>query len=378
MDSLLGTGIKGEVRPEFAAAVAAINDAGRPVLAVDLPSGLDADTGTVLGCAVRADATATFIGVKRGLLTGAGPDHAGELDFAELDLPDAVFDGPGAPGGLALLTLGAGELALAPRARSAHKGRFGHVLVVGGDLGMGGAVAMAAEAALRSGAGLVSAATRGAHIPAILARTPEVMVRGVEQRGEVLTLLDRASVVVLGPGLGTAPWGEQLFDAVLESRRPLVVDADGLNLLAARSAHRDDWVLTPHPGEAARLLECSRDAVNDDRFGAAKALQERYGGVIVLKGCGSIIAGPEGLMLSPYGNPGMASGGMGDVLSGVIAALLGQGLAAQRATALGVCLHGAAGDVAAASGSIGLAASDLAPHLRRLLDGIVDGRCPAP
>lgn len=373
VDALLGTGIKGEVRPEFAAAVTAINDAGRPVLAVDLPSGLDADSGTVLGCAVRATATATFIGVKRGLLTGDGPDQAGELEFADLDLPDAVFDGPGAPAGLALLTLGDGDLVLEPRARAAHKGRFGHVLVVGGDTGMGGAVAMAAEAALRTGAGLVSAATRSAHIPAILARTPEVMVRGVEQRGEVLPLLERASVMVLGPGLGTAPWGEQLFDAVLEARRPLVLDADGLNLLAARPERRGDWVLTPHPGEAARLLGCTHGAVNGDRFGAARELQERYGGVVVLKGCGSIVAGPEGLMLSPYGNPGMATGGMGDVLSGVIGALLGQGLAPQRATALGVCLHGAAGDAAAAAGSLGLAASDLAPHLRRLLDGIITG-----
>ena len=373
VDALLGTGIRGSVRPEFASAVERINAAGRPVLAVDLPSGLDADTGVVLGCAVRATATATFIGVKRGLMTAAGPDHAGELTFDDLRLPEAVFSGPDAPAGVGLATLGADDLVLAPRSRDAHKGRFGHVLVVGGDHGMGGAVALAAESALRCGAGLVSAATRGIHIAAILTRTPEVMVRAVEARADLLPLLQRASVVVVGPGLGQEPWGEQMFDAVLECGRPLLLDADALNLLAERPQRREDWVLTPHPGEAARLLGCTTAEVGADRFAAAAALRERFGGAVVLKGVGSLIAGDGDLALAPYGNPGMASGGMGDVLSGVIGALLAQGLPPFRAARLGVCLHGAAGDAAAAGGSVGLAASDLAPHLRRLLDGIRDG-----
>ncbi|MCC5872040.1 MAG: NAD(P)H-hydrate dehydratase [Gammaproteobacteria bacterium] len=370
VDGLLGTGIAGEVRPEFAVAVEKINGAGLPVLALDVPSGLAADTGCVLGCAVRATATITFIGVKRGLLTGDGPDQVGELEFDDLGLPDSVFTGASAPVGIGLLTLGGDELRLPPRARNAHKGRYGHVLIVGGDHGMGGAVALAAEAALRCGAGLVSAGTRAEHIAAILARTPEVMVRPLESRSALLPLLDRASVVVLGPGLGQEPWGEQMFDAVIESGRPLVIDADGLNLLAATEHRRDDWVLTPHPGEAARLLGMTTAAVNADRFAAVLALQARYGGAVVLKGAGSLIACGDELALSPYGNPGMATGGMGDVLSGVIGALLGQGLTPMRAASLGVCLHGAAGDAAAASGEMGLAASDLAPHLRRLLDGI--------
>ncbi|TVS11009.1 MAG: NAD(P)H-hydrate dehydratase [Gammaproteobacteria bacterium] len=373
VDALLGTGIRGAVRPDFAAAVERINTAGRPVLAVDLPSGLDADTGVVLGCAVRATATASFIGVKRGLMTAAGPDHAGELTFDDLGLPEAFFSGTGAPVGVGLATLGADDLLLAPRSRDAHKGRFGHVLVVGGDHGMGGAAALAAESALRCGTGLVSAATRGSHVAAILARTPEVMVRAVESRADLLPLLERASVVVLGPGLGQEPWGEQMFDAAVASGRPLLLDADGLNLLARRPQRREDWVLTPHPGEAARLLGCTTTEVGADRFAAVAALQQRFGGAVVLKGLGSLIAGGEDLVLAPYGNPGMATGGMGDVLSGVVGALLAQGLDPFRAARLGVCLHGAAGDAAAAGGCIGLAAGDLVPHLRRLLDGIGAG-----
>lgn len=370
LDGLLGTGIEGEVRPEFAAAVEKINAAGLPVLALDVPSGLAADTGCVLGCAVRATVTITFIGVKRGLLTGEGPDCAGELAFDDLGLPDALYTEQQAPKGIRLLTLGGDDLQLPRRPRNAHKGRFGHVLLVGGDQGMGGAVALAAEAALRSGAGLVSAATRAEHLAPILARTPEVMVRPVATRAALLPMLERASVVVLGPGLGQEPWAQQLFDAVLTTNLPLVIDADGLNLLATTGQRRDDWVLTPHPGEAARLLGTTTASINDDRFAAVSALQTRYGGAVVLKGVGSLIACADEVALSPYGNPGMATGGMGDVLSGVIGALLAQGLSPMRAAALGVCLHAAAGDAAAASGAVGLAASDLAPHLRRLTDGI--------
>lgn len=370
VDGLLGTGLAGPLRPAFAAAVESINAAGLPVLALDLPSGLAADSGCVEGAAVRATATITFIGVKRGLLTADGPDHSGELECHDLDLPETVYSGPQAPAGIRLLTLGEEDLWLPRRARNAHKGHFGHVLIVGGDHGMGGAVALAAEAALRCGAGLVSVATREAHLAAVLGRTPEVMVRPVATRDALLPMLQRASVVVVGPGLGQEPWAEQLFDAVLECKRPLVVDADALNLLAGRGLSRADWVLTPHPGEAARLLDCSTAAIGGDRFAAAAALQARHGGTVVLKGAGSLVAGAADLGLSPYGHPGMATGGMGDVLSGVIAALLAQGLEPMRAAAMGVCLHGAAGDAAAASGAVGLVASDLAPHLRRLLDGL--------
>jgi NAD(P)H-hydrate epimerase len=246
---------------------------------------------------------------------------------------------------------------------------------VGGDYGMAGAAAMAAEAALRCGAGLVRVATRPEHVAALVARTPEAMPCGVSSGEDFTPLLESADVLVVGPGLGQSPWSEHLLQLAAASGKPMVLDADGLNLLAAgclgegpgEAKHRDNWVLTPHPGEAARLLDSTTGEVQADRFAAARALQQRYGGVAILKGNGSLIAGARQLLLSDYGNPGMASGGMGDVLSGVIGSLLAQHLPPLEAAALGVCLHGAAADIAAQEGQRGLAATDLIPEMRTLL-----------
>ena len=249
---------------------------------------------------------------------------------------------------------------------------YGTVAVVGGDHGMAGAAAMAAEAALRCGAGLVRVATRPEHVAALVARTPEVMPVGIDSGGDFDPVLAAADVLVVGPGLGQSPWSEHLLQRSLAAGKPLVLDADALNLLAAGSVggagSREDWVLTPHPGEAARLLGTDTAGVQRDRFHAVATLQERFGGVVVLKGNGSLVAGNGEMLLSDYGNPGMASGGMGDVLSGVIGALLAQGLPPLQAPALGVCLHGAAGDIAAEEGQRGLAATDLIPCMRALLD----------
>lgn len=367
VDALLGTGISGPVRPAFATAIDAITDSGRPVLALDLPSGLDADAGCALGVAVRADATITFIAAKRGLLTGVGPDHAGDLAFADLGVPHQVFEADGTDAETELLRLGEGPCRLPRRARAAHKGAFGHVLIVGGDQGFGGAAILAAEAAFRIGAGLVSVATRSEHVAPLLARAPEAMARAVDTRAEVLALAERASVVVVGPGLGQSPWGEQMLDGVLASGRALVVDADALNLLAANDRPLPAGsVITPHPGEAARLLGITTAEIGVDRFAAVAALTARTGAVALLKGAGTLIAGAsgDGVALCPYGNPGMASGGMGDVLSGVVGALLAQGMDARAAACFAACLHGAAGDLAALEqGEPGLRASDLAPHL---------------
>ena len=262
---------------------------------------------------------------------------------------------------------------LPPRPADAHKGLFGHALVVGGGRGMAGAAIMAGEAAVRCGAGLVSAATRPEHVTALACRVPEVMACGVEGTNDMPPLLDRATAIAVGPGLGTTPWAEQLLFRVVEREVPLVVDADALNLLAAgrvvENPHRDNWILTPHSGEAARLLDCTAAEVQADRFAAARALQGRYGGVALLKGAGTLVCGGDDAYLCPYGNPGMASGGMGDVLSGVLVALLAQGLAPLDAACLGACLHGMAGDIAAQDGAAGLSATDLMPVLRRLLGG---------
>ncbi|QFU74570.1 NAD(P)H-hydrate dehydratase [Halioglobus maricola] len=368
VDGMLGTGLGGDVRGPYLDAIAAVNAAGARVLALDIPSGLCADTGKVLGSAVVADLTVTFIGLKRGLFTGQAPDYVGELQFADLMVPPETYRQLEADA----YRLDLAELleALPARPANAHKGLYGTVLVVGGDYGMAGAVAMAAEAALRCGAGLVRVATRLEHVAALVARTPEVMPLGVASGDDLKPLLDSADVVVVGPGLGQSEWSRFLAQAAVASGKPLVLDADGLNLLAAGelslagAAH----VITPHPGEAARLLGIANAEVQSDRFAAASALQHQYGGVVVLKGNGTLIAGGGAQLLSDYGNPGMATGGMGDVLSGVIGALLAQGLALTEAAALGVCLHGAAGDLAAEDGQRGLVATDLIPWLRELLE----------
>ncbi len=369
VDAMLGIGLTGEVRGDYVSAIDAINATGVPVLAVDIPSGLCSDTGRVLGTAVQADLTVTFIGLKRGMFTLQAPDYTGAVQFADLGVPPEVY--AAVPADCSRLELETLLERLPARPATAHKGLYGTVLVVGGDYGMAGAAALAAEAALRCGAGLVQVATRAEHVAALVARTPEVMPRGVNSGAELTPMLAAADILVVGPGLGQSPWSLQLLQLALASGLPLVLDADALNLLAlgglGDTRPAGNWVLTPHPGEAARLLACSTAEVQANRFAAVHALQQRYGGVIVLKGNGSLVTGGEGILLSDYGNPGMASGGMGDVLSGVIGALLAQHLPLLEAAALGVCVHGAAADIAAGEGQRGLAASDLIPLLRSLL-----------
>ena len=369
VDALLGTGLSGEVRENYRQAIEAVNGLAVPVVAVDIPSGICADTGRVLGCAVRADLTVTFIGLKRGLFCLSAPDYTGDIIFSDLAVPMAVYDEVNAECQRAELEP---LLELLPmRPATAHKGMYGSVLVIGGDLGFGGAVAMAVEGALRSGAGLVRAATRAEHVGTIITRTPEAMAIGVESAADIQPLLEACDVVVIGPGLGVGEWSRHLLQLALAADKPMVVDADALNLLAEEAdapQHRDNWLLTPHPGEAARLLSCSSAEVQSDRFAAARDLQARYGGVGVLKGNGTLVASAQHCLLCDYGNPGMASGGMGDVLSGILGALIAQGLSLEAAAALGVCLHGAAADLAAANGQRGMLATDLLPYVREMLE----------
>lgn len=371
VDALLGTGLSGEVRSESAQAIEVINQSGLPVIAIDIPSGLCSDRGVVLGSAVLADLTISFIGMKQGLMTGEAAACCGELYFSDLSVPDDVYQGitPDAD----RLDIDVLTSLLPPRLPTAHKGHFGHVLLVGGDWGMAGAVAMASQAASRTGAGLISCATRPEHIPALIARCPEVMAHGVNSGQELALLLERASVVVVGPGLGQQPWAEQLLQRVCELDVPLVLDADALNLLSrglVPAPYREQWILTPHPGEAARLLACSTAEIQQDRFAAARALQQRYGGAVILKGSGTLVCDAQfdTVGVCPYGNPGMASGGMGDVLSGVLGGLLAQGLSVGEAARLGVSLHACAADIAAADGIRGLLATDLLPPLRQLVN----------
>jgi hydroxyethylthiazole kinase-like uncharacterized protein yjeF len=258
---------------------------------------------------------------------------------------------------------------LQSRARDWHKGLSGHVLIVGGDLGHAGAPRMAAMAALRVGAGLVSVATCPENRATMNAMCPEVMCHAVDTANELNPLLEKADVVVLGPGLGSREWAAALWAHVLYADLPTVLDADGLNLLAQTTRHRDNWVLTPHPGEAARLLQRTVEAVQANRLDAVIALNKQYGGVCVLKGAGSLVlASNAAPLLCDKGNPGMASAGMGDVLSGVIGGLIAQGVPLGDAATLGVYLHAAAGDLAAKDGERGMIATDLLPHLRHLVN----------
>jgi hydroxyethylthiazole kinase-like uncharacterized protein yjeF len=366
VDALLGTGLQRDVKGIWKSAIEAANVHSAPVLAIDIPSGLHSDTGQALGTAIHAQATISFIGLKQGMFTADGVDCCGDITFDGLEVPAAVYASQ-------LLSVRrmdwAKQSKLGQRKRTAHKGHFGHVLVIGGDHGYGGAVRLAAEAAARCGAGLVSVSTRAVHVPGLLAACPELMVHAVDDYHALEPLLQKASVVVLGPGLGTSAWGRGIFAVAMQSRRPMVIDADALNLLAEQPALRDNWVLTPHPGEAARLLNLCTAEIGADRFAVVRQLQQRYSGVAVLKGAGSLIAtGGQGpLVLCSQGNPGMATGGMGDVLSGVIAGLLAQGLDSAEAAEMGVCLHAAAADVAAgALGERGLLASDLMPYIQQL------------
>lgn len=369
VDAILGTGLEREVRDEMRAAIEAINAAKLPTLAIDVPSGLHADTGAVLGSAVRAHATISFIGLKSGLYTGEGREHSGAIFFDDLGVPLAVYRD--ARPTARRITEDSLQGLVRRRPRHAHKGDYGHVLVIGGDRGMPGAPRLAGEAAYRAGAGLVTVATHPDHAAAIASARPELLVHGVREAMELRSLFERASVLALGPGLGQGAWSQTLFGAAIEARAPLVVDADALNLLALDPTTRNDWILTPHPKEAARLLATDVHTVQANRFAAVRALCDRYGGVCVLKGSGTLIAGTAtaAVALCDRGNPGMASGGTGDVLTGVIAALLAQGLAPFDAARLGVWLHAVAGDDAvAAAGEIGLMAGDLPPLVRARLN----------
>ena len=365
VDAVFGTGLKDSVTGDAVHAIKAINQHGTPVLALDIPSGLIADTGNALGDVVVADVTVSFIGLNQGLLTAKGPDCCGEIIFDDLQIPSAVaLKVPTSTKRLDITSP-----LFEKRVKDSHKGLFGHVLVVGGDIGMSGAARLACEAALRTGAGLVSLATRYAHASMISSSRPEIMSHPAERQFEITPLIDKAKVIAIGPGLGKSTWAETIFALCLNSDKPLVVDADALNLLAVEPHKRENWILTPHPGEAARLLGISIEEIQADRFSAVKQIAEKFGGVAILKGNGSLICSEDMIYLCDKGNPGMASGGMGDVLTGVIVSLLAQGFSLSQAAKVGVHLHASAGDAAAkGAGERGLLASDLMPAIRRLVN----------
>jgi NAD(P)H-hydrate epimerase len=380
VDALLGTGLQRPLTADWADTVNRINQSHARVLALDIPSGIHADTGAAMGVAVKADATISFIGLNSGLLTGEAPACTGELHFVDLDIPAQLARDVQARARRISLKSISSTFPL--REATDHKGDCGHVLVVGGVPGFTGAAIMAATAALRAGAGMSSVATQPESLVAIPSSGPELMLHGVERVQLLKPLMARATAVVLGPGLGQSTWSQQIFAAVTDSNMPMVLDADGLNLLAANPMQRSNWVLTPHPGEAGRLLGVSTDDIQSDRLGAAEAIARQFGGVCVLKGSGTVVAHNNPLDVDKHdstisicdaGSAAMASGGMGDVLAGVIGALLAQGMELQRAAELGVAWHAAASDRLSGQGvAAGQLASDLIeqlPHLRSA-DGV--------
>ncbi|MBT9097353.1 NAD(P)H-hydrate dehydratase [Methylovulum psychrotolerans] len=370
VDALFGTGLDRPVTGQYLAAIQAINDSASPVISVDLPSGLNANTGTVLSAAVKADCTVTFIGLKRGLLTGEAAEYCGDIIYASLDVPEEVFQDVQSTVYRVL------PKTFPRRERCIHKSKNGHVLVIGGDRGYIGAVMLASEAALRVGAGLVSVATRKEHTGFISVHRPELMCHGVDNAEQLTSLLEKANVVVIGPGLGQSHWAKELLLAVIHSRKVSVIDADALNILAKIPAAHNNLlltpyrsILTPHVGEAARLMNLPIAKIKEDRFTVVANVQKKYGGIAILKGAGTLIATADDIGVSTSGNPGMASGGMGDALCGVIAGLLAQGFSLKDAAQQGVYIHGKAADMAAMQdGERGLLASDLMPHLRRLVN----------
>lgn len=369
VDAMFGTGLEREVRGDWARAIEAINSAEAPVLAIDIPSGLHADSGRELGIVVQAAATTTFIGRKQGMFTGKGPKRCGEIFFHDLGVDSSVYRRVRSDVSL----WHRDQLSFfSPRSRDAHKGCFGHALLAGGDEGFSGAIRMAGESCLRTGAGLVSILTREAHAAQIAQQCPELMCHGAEMQEDLDTLLDRASVIAVGPGLGRDEWGQALFQFLSECQKPKILDADALNLLAIMPGHRHDWILTPHPGEAARLLECTVDDIEHDRFNAVREITLRYGGVCVLKGSGSLIDDGQHTVVCPYGNPGMASGGSGDVLTGILAALMAQYTEASlfELAQLGVGTHAIAGDFAARAGERGMIARDIINEIRSVVNHV--------
>lgn len=368
VDCLLGTGLDREVTGLYAQVIESINNSeSTAVLSLDIPSGIDADSGHALGLAVKASATISFIGLNIGLFNADATDYTGQIFFDGLDVPLPVYQAL-TPIARRLDLDNEAVSMLAARQRSAHKGHFGHVLIIGGDHGMSGAPRIAAEASARVGAGLISIATRRAHSAMFNLTRPELMCHGIEDTEELSPLTNAANVIAIGPGLGQTQWSQALLQKAIETRLPLIVDADALNLLSQQPQKNDHWILTPHPGEAGRLLGCSSKEVQANRPQAVKQLHDRYGGVIVLKGAGTLIYNGEGsIRLASVGNPGMASGGMGDALAGIIAGLVAQQFSLMNAACVGVILHGMAADKSAEQdGERGMLAMDLMPHLRHL------------
>lgn len=384
VDALLGTGFHGEVSGDMAHMIDIINAAGKLVIAIDIPSGVEADTGRVCGRAVRATYTVTFGLPKPGLFLYPGAECAGELTVADIGIPTAVVNKQNIKQNI---TMAAAVRAILPKRNpAAHKGISGRAMVIAGSRGLSGAAAMAAEGALRVGAGLVTLNTPASLQDILAVKLTEVMTKPLaetetggisrEATEEIINLASGSDVLAIGPGLGQH---EETATAVRETitavECPLVIDADALNALVGYTNLLSECaalpVVTPHPGEMARLTGLSTEAVNADRIGVSRQAAGEWGSIVVLKGAHTVVAFPDGeVYINTTGNAGMATGGTGDVLTGIIAGLIAQGLSSHDAAVAGVYIHGLAGDVAAQAGMIGMTAMDVLKAVPAALYGV--------
>lgn len=372
VDAIFGTGLRGEVTALPADVIRAINAARKPVVAVDIPSGLDADTGAVLGVSIEADCTVTFALPKIGLLTYPGAACVGKLVVGDIGIPKCLFEEIT----VELVDEAMVASKLPARPPDAHKGTFGTAVVIAGSLGLTGAAAMASEAALRAGAGLSTLACAASLQDIMATKLTEVMTRGLPETDArsissaavdpTLDLVEKGDSVTLGCGLGTHPDTCEFVHRLVKSvRKPMIIDADGLNALskdiATLQGDHGDLVLTPHPGEMSRLLGTSTEAVQSNRMDAVKQAASRFHCVVVLKGARTLISEPSGkVFINPTGGPGLATGGTGDVLAGAIGGLLAQGLSQLDAAICGAFIHGRAGDISADElGAAGVIAGDV-------------------
>ena len=382
VDALLGTGVTGELKPYLKTIISQANQAATPILSIDLPSGMHANTGIALPVCINASVTVTFVATKPGLITGIGKEYSGKLVFTDLAIGNEFFNIGKNQGQIVTWEM---LQPLAPRPIHSNKGSFGKLLCIGGNQNMPGAIRLSAEAALRSGAGLVKVFCHEKSSGNINIARPEIMTthHNLEQQ------LAWCSSIAIGPGLGQDDWARQQFSHLLaylkHHPKPLIMDADALNILASVNNDRDiihtliqlpALIFTPHPGEASRLLNCTIADIENDRYNASLNIAKNYQTCCVLKGAGTIIHSLKPLLsqhswVCKGGNPGMATAGMGDVLTGVIGAFLAQGFSEQQAAIYGVCAHAEAGDrVAQLYGQRGMIATDLMQPLRTTINGL--------
>lgn len=366
VDAIFGTGLSRPVEGIYADIIHSINRTPVPVVSLDVPSGLNASNGNPMGPTVYANTTITFIGLKTGLLTGQARNYTGEIVLDSLDLSSEVTNEVTELGSTIADSIRTRLLPV--RNATSYKNNFGHVLVIGGNRGYPNAARLAGTAAARTGAGLVSVATHPDSVAPIAAGCASLMVKGIRDARGLGPLLKKASVVAVGPGLGQDVWAQKIFARVLETKLPLIIDADALQLLSSNNSNNDHWILTPHPGEAAKLLSCSSADVEADRVSAILALHEQYKGITVLKGAGTLTCYEQYLGFCTRGNASLATGGTGDVLTGIIAGLIAQGISLFEATNCAVLLHALASENVSANGTRGILAEDLLPALYPLVN----------